>query len=372
MASPISVPSLTDFAKSSVPQTPSVWQTNPVLSYVSDIYSSIAARREAMGLKNPGTMENLNAEVSRDVFLTNYFFTGLRADLSKSFSMNPAFQVSHSFSLGSPLMPAYRFGAFYATDNIFFQGFFDNDYSLSGRFHYGWSKSNTTKANVQISDQGSMLQLEHDIQAADTSINIKTLNPSISEGPFTGVIVSSVLQSVSSKLALGLEAVYSKQAALYPADAAVSYVGRYVSGDWVAAAQIQAQGAVNASFWRKVTDKVEAGIETVVSIGGNQQAMMLGAPPTIEANTTLGAKYEFRQSIFRGQVDSSGKVAFLLERRVLPVVSILCAGEIDHFKSTAKVGLGLQFEAGGEEAFAQAQQAAAYEQEENFQAHPPM
>ncbi|ANB12176.1 Tom40p [Sugiyamaella lignohabitans] len=349
-----------------VPKTPTVWETNPVLSYFNDFYKAVAARRQALNLTNPGTLENINKEVSKDVFLNNYFFTGLRADLTKSFSMSPAFQVSHSFSLGSPVMPPYAFAAFYATDNVFLQGNVDNDLSVSGRLHYGWDKYNTTKANVQIANaQPAMLQLEHDFQASDFSLNFKTLNPSILDGGFTGVAVGSILQSVSSKLALGLEAVYSSQSPLYPPDAAVSYVARYDAKDWIASAQLQAQGAILASFWRRVTDKVEAGIETSISAGGSQQAMMMGAPPSVEASTTLGAKYEFRQSVFRGQIDSAGKVSCLLERRVLPVVSVIFAGEIDHAKSTARLGLGLQFEAGGEETFQQ-------QVDPNDQPHPPM
>lgn len=370
----VPVPSLGDYSKAlpylkTDPAKPSVWETNPVLSYVNDIYKSVAARRAALGLTNPGTMENINKETSKDVFLNNYFFTGLRADLSKSFSMNPAFQVSHSFSLGSNVMPPYAFAAFYATDNMFMQGNIDNDYSLSGRLHYGWDKVNTSKAQIQIANgQPAMVQLEHDILGSDFSINFKSLNPSFLEGGFTGVAVGSILQSLTPSLALGLEAVYSKQAAAYPPDAAVSYVGRYAAKDWVASAQLQAQGAVLASFWRKVTDKVEAGIETSVALGGNQQAIMMGAPPQIEATTTIGAKYEFRQSVFRGQIDSAGRVSCLLERRVLPVVSVIFAGEIDHFKSTARLGLGLQFDAGGDEQMQQAYQ----EQQAGAQPQPPM
>lgn len=344
-------------------QAPSVWTTNPVLSYFNDIYNSVAARRAALNLSNPGTMENINKEVSKDVFLNNYFFTGLRADLSKSFSMYPMFQVSHSFSLGSPVMPSYGFAGFYATDDVLLQGNVDNDGSVTGRAHYRWDKFNISKANMQFAaGQPSMLQLEHDIRGSDFSVNFKALNPSVLEGVFTGVAVGSLLQSVSSRLALGLETVYSAQSALYPPEAAVNYVARYTGSDWVASAQLQAQGSVVASFWRKVSDKVEAGLETNLSVGFSpqqQQMMMMGgAPaggPSIEGTTTLGAKYEFRQSIFRGQIDSNGKVACLVERRVLPVVSVIFAGEIDHFKSASRLGLGLQFEAGGEDVYAQAE-----------------
>lgn len=357
----------------SAPRPLSVWETHPVLSPFNDLYNAVAARRLALNLKNPGTMENLTKEVTKDVFLNNYFFTGLRADLSKSFSMNPAFQVSHSFSLGSPIMPSYGFAAFYATDNTLLQGNIDNDFSLSGRLHYGWSKAAVSKANMQIAKgQPAMFQVEHDFQGPDFSLNLKALNPSILDGTFTGIGVGSFLQSVTPKLAVGLETVYSAQTAAHPPDAAVSFVGRYASGDWIATTQLQAQGSINATFYRKVTDKVEAGIEANIGLSNPQSAALMGGPgaaasgPTIDGTTTIGAKYEFRQSVFRGQIDSNGKVSCLLERRVLPVVSVIFAGEIDHAKSAARLGLGLQLEAGGDEMYAQGPP------DPSAQPHPPM
>ena len=51
--------------------------------------------------------------------LQNMFFDGFRADLSKSLSMNPVFQVTHSFALGSQTAPpSYNFGAVFANENV--------------------------------------------------------------------------------------------------------------------------------------------------------------------------------------------------------------------------------------------------------------
>lgn len=66
---------------------------------------------------------------SRDDFivthLSNYTFDGARADLSKTLSTSPAFQVTHSFAMGSQGGPmggispgAYTFGAVYATGKV--------------------------------------------------------------------------------------------------------------------------------------------------------------------------------------------------------------------------------------------------------------
>ncbi|KAG5362608.1 Mitochondrial import receptor subunit TOM40 [Yarrowia sp. B02] len=346
-------------------QTPA-WTNNALWAYLTETYNNIAAKRSGLNLVNPGTLENLNKEVSKDVFLTNYFFTGLRAEISKTFSMNPAFQVSHSFSLGSKVLPPYAFAAFFANDNFFMQGNIDNDYSVAARMQYSWSKECVSKVNAQLQNgQPAMIQLEQDLQGADFSINFKSLNPSVLSGHVSGVYIGSLLQSLTPKLAVGLEAMYSAQDARI-GEAAVSYFGRYVSGDWVASAQLQQMGMVQASFWRKITDKVEAGVEANLALLGKINPMM-GGTTGPEGTTTIGAKYEFRQSVYRGQIDSTGKVSCLLERRVLPVVSLLFAGEIDHVANTSKVGLGLQFEAGAdEEMMAQQQQMMEQQQQQQM------
>lgn len=51
--------------------------------------------------------------------LTNFTFDGAKADLSKSLSMDPAFQVQHSFSLASATQPpSYNFGAVFAKKDV--------------------------------------------------------------------------------------------------------------------------------------------------------------------------------------------------------------------------------------------------------------
>lgn len=94
---------------------------NPISKSLSDAYSSFQERRAKLGLSNPGTVENLAKEVQRDVLLNNYMFTGLRADLTKAFSLNPLFQVSHAFALGERASP-YTFAALYGTNNVRFLG----------------------------------------------------------------------------------------------------------------------------------------------------------------------------------------------------------------------------------------------------------
>src|SRR5579862_9009994 len=83
-----------------------------------DWHNSLSDWRDRLGLQNPGTVENLHKEVQRDVFLNNYAFSGMKADLGKSFSTNPMFQVQHSFSAGSSQVAPWSFLSMFATDNV--------------------------------------------------------------------------------------------------------------------------------------------------------------------------------------------------------------------------------------------------------------
>jgi mitochondrial import receptor subunit TOM40 len=92
--------------------------SNAVTTALLDTYQTFSEKREALGLSNPGTVDSIAREVQRDVFLTNYTFTGLRADLTKAFSMSPLFQVSHAFSMGSQGLPPYTFAALYGANRV--------------------------------------------------------------------------------------------------------------------------------------------------------------------------------------------------------------------------------------------------------------
>ena len=91
---------------------------NGVFARFHDVYAAFHERREALGLSNPGTVENIAKEVQRDVFLNNLSFSGLRAELTKAFSAAPLFQTSHSLSMGSQMQPPYAFTALYGSPKV--------------------------------------------------------------------------------------------------------------------------------------------------------------------------------------------------------------------------------------------------------------
>lgn len=98
-------------------------KNNAITNALLDTYHTFSEKREALGLPNPGKVDDIAREVQREVFLTNYAFTGLRADLTKAFSIAPLFQVSHAFSMGSQGLPPYTFAALFGTNKVRKSGF---------------------------------------------------------------------------------------------------------------------------------------------------------------------------------------------------------------------------------------------------------
>ncbi|KAL1992949.1 hypothetical protein VTN49DRAFT_3706 [Thermomyces lanuginosus] len=334
---------------------------NSVASALRDAYHTFSERRAALGLPNPGTVDNLAKEVQKDVLLSNYMFTGFRADLTKVFGVTPLFRMSHALAMGgSGNLPPYAFSAMYGTPKVFMQGNLGSDGGLSAVCNYRWNSKLVTKLNAQIMSGASqgILQIDNDYTGNDFSLSLKAFNPSFLEGGLTGIVMGNYLQSVTPSLALGFEALWQRQSLSTRPETMLSYCAKYRGSGWLATAQLQAQGVLAASYWRKLSEKVEAGVDLNLQFAANPAAAMMGAPSR-DGTATIGAKYDFRASTFRAQVDSAGKVSCLLEKRIAMPIAITFAGEIDQVKQQAKLGLAVSLEIGGEELMEQQERAEA-------------
>ncbi|THH19300.1 hypothetical protein EW146_g1830 [Bondarzewia mesenterica] len=319
----------------SIPAPSSSKSSSSALSPLANAYQRFSDWRNALGLPNPGPVENLQKEV-KSTHLTNLFFDGVRADLMKGLSMDPVFQVTHSFSLASQnAPPSYNFGAVFTNQQVFLQGSVDNEGNVNARLNQAWTPNSVSKVQAQFSSQAgqNMVQLEHDYQGLDYALNAKAINPSPTDA--SGIYVGTYLQSVTKNLALGVESLYQRQSAELT-DLSFSYMTKYTGGnkDWIATASFQPMGILQATYWQKLSEKVEAAADLQV----------VAMPSRRDAIATLGAKYDLRMSTFRAQLDSTGKVSALLEQRFAPMFAFTLAGEIDHFKNSAKVGVGVMIE----------------------------
>jgi mitochondrial import receptor subunit TOM40 len=203
---------------------------------------------------------------------------------------------------------------------------------LSARFNYRLSSALIAKSSAQFAPgAGNTVSLEGQYSGADFGASIKAINPSTLEGGLTGIFIGSYLQSVTPRLALGLEGVYQRAVMSYAPEVALSYAARYKALDWMASAQILAQGGVQGSYWRRLSDKVEAGADVNLTFAGLSGAGMMGGMRK-DGNATLGIKYDFKMSNYRAQVDSQGKLGCVLEKAVAPAVRVTFAGDMDYVK----------------------------------------
>lgn len=197
-----------------------------------------------------------------------------------------------------------------------------------------------------MGQQGTtQVSLEQEYVGDDFNAQLKSINPSILEGGLSGMFIGSYLQSVTPRLALGLEGVWQKPGGGMAPEAALSYAARYKGDDWIGSLQLLTQGGLQGSYWKRLTDKVETGVDVNLQFAGlnGANAMMGGARK--EGVATLGAKYEFSRSIFRAQVDSQGKIGCLLEKMIAPPVRVTFAGEMDHVKVIIAEACQLQYSA---------------------------
>lgn len=221
-------------------------------------------------------------------------------------------------------------------EQVFLQGNIDNEGQFSGRANYRWTDALVTKTTTQIAGaEQAMIQVDNDYTGKDFTASIKSINPSILDGGLTGIFVTSYLQSVTPSLALGLEMMWQRQAVNMGPETAISYVARYKGSDWIASAQLQPMGSgINTSYWRRLTEKVEVGADLNLQFqpGMGGRGGLMGSGLRKEGTTTVGVKYDFRNSTFRAQADSSGRLSCYLDKRVLPFVQLSFAGELDQFK----------------------------------------
>lgn len=326
---------------------------NVISTTLADSYAAFSERRKALNLTNPGTVDNIAREIQKDVLCTNFMFQGLRADFLKIFSPAPLFRIQHGFQMGPNVPSPYNLMALYGTSRasaistvscsiftmltvhsqVLLQAGISSDGNAQCFANYRWAPKFTTKSQVQISDGQALVQLDNEYTGDDFSASVKAMNPSILDGSLTGIFIGSYLQTITPRVSLGAEGVWQRPALNARPETAISYFGRYKGDDWIASTQYLAQGVLNVSYWKQLTAQVEAGVDTQLQfapgLGGN--GGMFGNIRR-EGTTTIGAKYDFRASSFRAQVDSAGKIGCYLEKRVAPVVTMTFAGEIDQVK----------------------------------------
>lgn len=214
------------------------------------------------------------------------------------------------------------------------QGSVDNDKSIRANFNWRWASNLVTKTSLQLgSGPGQeVLSIDNEYTGRDFTASLKAINPSPLDNALVGMYMAGYLQSITPSLALGFEALWQRQALTMGPETAFSYCAKYTGLDWIASARLASQGMVTASYWRKLTEKVEVGADVQLQFAGLSGAAAMMGGPKNDGIATMGARYDFRMSSFKAQLDSTGKLSCLLEKRIAPPVSVTFAADMDHSK----------------------------------------
>ena len=311
---------------------------DPIMRPIANVCSTMREIRRSLALPNLGTVEKMQNEVKM-VQTSNFQFEGARADLTKALSMNPIFQVTHAFTLGGAGKNAYNFGAVYGDEKRFYQAGLDDAGNVTMRLNRLLFPGHISKIQAQFAPAGgqSFVQLEHDFQGSDYSMNFKALNPSPTN--LTGIYVANYLQTLTPRFALGAEAVYQHPSPEIE-EATVGYMAKWVgpAKEWIATAQWQPQGIAQLTYWHQLSEQVD--------VAGDLQ--MITLPQRRDAQASLAARYSFRMASLRAQIDSLGKLTSVYEARISPAFALTFSGELDHLSGGAKFGLGVSIESGVE------------------------
>ncbi|KAK9455608.1 eukaryotic porin-domain-containing protein [Dipodascopsis uninucleata] len=355
-------------------------RTTPGFSHVLSLYDTVAQRRSYRGLTTPVKFEDFSREVEKDVLPTLFMFQGLRADVSQNFNLKPMFNTMSSFAVGSGRDTSYSFNAMWGSDVAFLRGSLDNELNVSAHAAFRSAANVITRVQAQSSSRGTQVVTETDISGPDFMLNLRATNPSFidiidARSKTQGAFELMFSQSITRNLALGITGAWHRQQADQPANALLSAGGRYQTDSWIGTALLSGQGVLQSTYWQKLTDRVQAGVLCQLDLLGGTSAMasMFGGEAPPSATTALGLKVEYSDAMVRTQLDSTGKIALVIDKMLQPTVKMSIASELDHAKNSCKIGLNLQFEMASESYEMQMQQLNGLDREAArvFMADPP-
>ncbi|RAL60921.1 hypothetical protein DID88_010246 [Monilinia fructigena] len=184
---------------------------NAVAGALSNSYNTFQEKRKRWVLQILEQSKTLLERVQRDVFLNNYTFSGLRAIL-------PSHSVWHLYSK-SPMHSLWGLKVCHLTHSERCleqtRSSCKETWTMKGNSPLDSTTDGPHHSLPRLSFKSpwsSYDAIRQRVYRQDFTASIKSLNPSILDGGFTGIFIGQYLQSVTPNLALGLEAVWQRAA----------------------------------------------------------------------------------------------------------------------------------------------------------------
>eukprot|EP01114_Cavostelium_apophysatum_P000136 TRINITY_DN1013_c0_g1_i2.p1 TRINITY_DN1013_c0_g1~~TRINITY_DN1013_c0_g1_i2.p1 ORF type:complete len:224 (-),score=47.57 TRINITY_DN1013_c0_g1_i2:229-900(-) len=200
-------------------------------------------------------------------------------------------------------------------------GRIDTDGHLMGRLFHWITPSLQIKLTGQTGNEphSSGVGVDLEYEGRDWHGQLKWVAP--------GTYGIAYHQAVTRHLSLGVDLMYRHQNAFCMS----SYGARYDTKKWVGSAVFNPHQAAIA-YTQKVSEQVNLATELSVQQGQSGK---------LESVWSFGMDYRLRQSMFRGHIDSTGKVFGYLEEALTQNAKFLLSAELDHKKGQYKFGLGM-------------------------------
>lgn len=285
---------------------------------------------EAPKRPEAGSYDNIHNDF-RGIMAANFAFEGARFSFSKPVGQH--MQLQHQILLGKEC--SYHFSPTYVGTlrQVSPQETFpivmadiDNNGSLMTQIIHEFSSSWKLRCQIQTSgSEYKAVQIENDYHGADYNVGLKLVNLDFLRG--SGIILANYLQKVTEKLALGAECMY--QYAPGGEQAIPSFAGRYSGSNSTTAVTISPMGTLEASYHHQYTPTMQFGTNFELNL---VQGL---------AGANVGFQNNFKTSVVRGQVSTSGVVSSYYEKQLAPAVNLLMSAVIDHVKGENTFGLGL-------------------------------
>lgn len=230
-------------------------------------------------------------------------------------------QHVHTFLLGTPKEQKYSMQAFYLEEfkkangektdaSMVMTGDIDTEGNLQGTLQFNPRKN--TKVGVQMGITASSIYVfEAEHKGADFNCAVRMI-PDLVKGQNT--VTMSYNQSVTEKLALGVEAVYDVFSEPPPhtwRDLNLSWLGFYKGSDWNFSGRVGA-GQAQLAYSRRMSPKAAMSTEFVVDA---------------RMNSTWNIAYSFdlRFGKVKGQIDTTGAIHGVLEKPFAFGTFLMCA-----------------------------------------------
>lgn len=281
---------------------------------------------QAAALPYPGKFESLGASANEVLQLDLFQGTRFEYNLAPvAPTQGKQFFMTHCVAMGMPPTQENPHGASYefcthvSLERTFLLARIGTTGRLQGRYHQEWTDALSSRVIFDLSPDIAQSQLvcDLDYKTSDSAMQVK----------FGSMYAASYLQSITDTIALGCETMYVPM----QQRTALKLAAQHKTDDDAFTVSYVPGASVTASYAHAVDPVLTLATECAIDTVGHQSIAM------------FGYQYKMKNaSVFKGNVDSAGKVAATLDQILHNILKFQLCGEVDHWNGRYAFGFGFQ------------------------------